>query len=475
MKTYFSIPFFILLMALGCMSCESFLDKEPVSSLSTQLFWKTTSDIESARAGMYRSFADAMRGNYFRWGELRSGTWEQCQHNGNGIEDLVSHHITDVNQADKWTDLYKTINKANLILKYVPEMTGNIDTDIAQKTIGEAYAMRALCYFYAVRVWGDVPLFREAVEEFDVSLMKERTDKDEILDYTLEDLASAETYLPSVSEDVEKCYLTLPAVYAIEMDVHAWRHNYGEVVKIWENSWSQLSGFSFTDFIPVSATDEGDIMKWRRIFMDGTTEHELVFSVKYDYSLDATENDTKSFFWHSGMQCLVTEQALNAFDQTKDIRFLGTFRPFYEEGETELSDLTPYRLEKFFEWEFCVGSTHREDKSDNDLIMYRYSDLMLLYAEALNEVGRSDEAVAFVNKTRQRAGLDALPLTLSKEQVADEVLKERHLELIGEGKYWFDLVRTGKTELAGCPENRILFPIHRDHLDQNPNLVQNKY
>lgn len=140
-----------------------------------------------------------------------------------------------------------------------------------------------------------------------------------------------------------------------------------------------------------------------------------------------------------------------------------------------MSDLTPYRLEKFFEWEFCVGSTHREDKSDNDLIMYRYSDLMLLYAEALNEVGRSDEAVAFVNKTRQRAGLDALPLTLSKEQVADEVLKERHLELIGEGKYWFDLVRTGKTELAGCPENRILFPIHRDHLDQNPNLVQNKY
>ena len=66
MKTYFSIPFFILLMALGCMSCESFLDKEPVSSLSTQLFWKTTSEIESASAVLYYSLADALSVNVLR-------------------------------------------------------------------------------------------------------------------------------------------------------------------------------------------------------------------------------------------------------------------------------------------------------------------------------------------------------------------------------------------------------------------------
>lgn len=475
MNKYIFRSVLCLILAFAGISCDSFLEREPVSSLSPQLFWKTNSDIESAKAAMYKSFADAMRGNYFRWGEIRSGIWEQCAHNGKSIEELINHHITDTNEADKWSDLYKTINKANLILKYVPEMTGNIDGVLKNNVIGEAYAMRALCYFYAIRVWGDVPLFQDAVEEFDISLMEERTDKEVILDCIQEDLQNAESTFAVSDEVLDLCYITLPAVYAIQMDVYAWRHQYDKVIEVWETKFNNLPNYYFSDFDSDSSADEEQIMKWRNIFVDNSTEHELVFVVKYDYATDATENETKNFFWHSGMQCLVTESTRLSFDQENDIRFLGTFRPYYEEGSDELSSTTPYKLEKFLGWEFLVGTTNRDARSENDLIMYRYSDLMLLYAEALNQQGRGNDAIKLVNKTRKRAGLSDLSLGLTKDQVAKEILSERHLELIGEGKYWFDLIRTGNTNLAGCPENRILFPIHRDHLNQNPKLVQNKY
>ena len=108
--------------------------------------------------------------------------------------------------------------------------------------------------------------------------------------------------------------------------------------------------------------------------------------------------------------------------------------------------------------------------------MYRYTYLMLLYSEALVDRIRISDAVEVLNKIRARAGVPALSKSLSKDAAAAAVLKECRLEMFGEGKYWFDLVRTGHNDdLAGCPDNRILFPIYINHLLQNPKLIQNKY
>lgn len=447
-------------------ACSDFIDDKPISTLSTNLYWKTTGDISSARAAMYKSFADAMNSNYFRWGELRGGTWEEA-HDGQGIQELVDHAITETNSACNWSDLYKTINKANLIIKHVPGMFG-VDAGIQQKAIGEAFGMRALSYFYCVRVWGAVPLFTEAVEYYDKSLMKPRTSADSILVQIESDLKRALEFLPAMSSsDNTRYYMTQLGVYAVMMDVYAWEHKYQQVVDLWEKNLNVMPSniFAFKDYVSTEITPE-NITKWRSAFMDGTNDKELALTVKYDYATDGTYNSTKSFFWHSGMQCMITAKTIALFDQNKDIRYLGTVRP-------QNDDIKPYKLEKFYDWGFCDGSAHEGDYSDNDLIMYRYTDLMLLYAEALNQVGRNSDAISYVNKVRLRAGLDALPSTLSQQEIANAILDERHLELIGEGKYWFDLVRTGNASLVGCPAGKILFPIHRDHLNQNPNLTQN--
>ena len=154
---------------------------------------------------------------------------------------------------------------------------------------------------------------------------------------------------------------------------------------------------------------------------------------------------------------------LSAFE-AGDIRKLGTFN---------YNGYTTYTLEKFWE---IGGALRTADPSDNDLIMYRYTDLMLLYAEALADQNRPEEAIELVNLVRRRAGVSDLERqNMTDEAVDAAILKERRLELLCEGKYWFDIVRTGNLELVNCPSNRVYWPVHIDHLSQNENIKQTVY
>jgi hypothetical protein len=120
-------------------------------------------------------------------------------------------------------------------------------------------------------------------------------------------------------------------------------------------------------------------------------------------------------------------------------------------------------------------------ESNNDFPVIRYADVLLMYAEALNELGNTGEAHTYLNRVRNRAGL-ATVSGLSQAQFRDAVLEERKLELAAEGHRWFDLVRTGTLEewvpLAKpgvTPQPRhYLFPIPQRERDLNPNLPQNE-
>ena len=119
--------------------------------------------------------------------------------------------------------------------------------------------------------------------------------------------------------------------------------------------------------------------------------------------------------------------------------------------------------------------------SDNDLVLYRYADIVLLYAEALNALDRTPEAITELNRTRTRSGENPFYASdfVSSDEILDAILEERQKEFVGEGKRWFDLVRCNRWQEAMEPingmndERKVLFPIHRDHINQNLNLKQN--
>lgn len=453
---------FVALTVATLSSCEKFLNKEPISDLGANLFWQDATDVSSARAAMYAAFANAMSVNFYDWGEVRGENYEGHQSSPIRKEELMSDDIPDDNSACSWTELYRAINRANLIIKHVPEITPAPSN--ANMVIAEAYTMRALCYFYAVRVWGDVPHFIEAVEQFDrETCIKEKESSAKILETILSDLETAEGLFSIPSSSIERCYLNLGAAFALEMDVHAWMHDYAKAISVYENKLQSLptAVFDFKSFTPTGNDDESAI-KWRDITMDDTSDKEVFFAVRYNKSVDGTENGWRLMFGYSGEQLEVRATTLDAFEEG-DIRRAGTFR--------ESSGTTTYTyMEKFRTWNI----SNTEGYPENDYIMYRVSDIMLLYAEALVQQNRIGDALAVVNKIRTRANLSGLPTSLSKAEAADAVLKERRMELFGEGKYWFDLVRTGNAQkLAGCPESKIPFPIHRDHVLQNTKLALN--
>jgi len=455
-------------LTVSAVSCEDFLTKEPVSSLTAGNFWQSSEDVQAARAAMYSAFATAMKQNFFNWGELRGRTFGADASLGVGSLQLISHIIDDTHSSAKWTDLYATINRANLLIKYVPGMS-----TVDKQTLAEAYTMRALAYFYAVRVWGDVPLFLDAVEEYDVNTcLKARESEDVVLAQIESDIETAIATFPPFNTSLSistlsRTHLNLAAAQALKMDVQMWQHKWDDAIRTFENGVSDLPSnwFFFKVFSSIeTGASDANIKNWRKIVMDDTTDREVFFAVHYDKDQDATENNTRKMFCADGQPLTVNTKTVESF-QSGDIRLPGTF---YRAG----SD-AKYKLEKFWD---LKNSTVKDHPSDNDLIMYRYTDILLLYAEALNRQTRLSEAVGIVNQIRARAGLEELDPEISKADLDDEILYERHMELIGEGKYWFDLIRTENYEkIASCPKVRIHWPVHHDHLVQNPNLKQNDY
>lgn len=455
MKRIISYISVVAIMAFT-VSC-GFLDKEPVSSLTSGNYWETDADINSATASMYAAFASAMARGYYDWGEVRGRCYDIYQ-SASKVQELMSNNIPVDNSACLWTDLYKTINRAALIIKYVPDMdkgTASLKTQV----LGEAYAMRALSYFYAVRVWGDVPLFKEAVEGYDINTcIRKKSPASEILDFIEADLARALECFPTVYGSVDRTRANLGLVYALMMDVAAWRHDYPTVVDIYEKKVAALpsAAFAYSDFKADEVSEEW-IDRWRSIVWEGTTEKEVFMMVHYDKLTDDTTNYTRTYFCMNGEMLQVNDETLALFGMN-DIRREGTFA----EGSKVIT-----KLEKFWERGNAAISDYY---SDNDLIMYRYTDIMLLYAEALNESNRGTEAVRVVNRIRERAGASAVSPG-SKDDIRKAVLRERKIELLGEGKYWFDLVRLGMTmSEADCPQEKILFPISITHHLSNPLL-----
>ena len=115
--------------------------------------------------------------------------------------------------------------------------------------------------------------------------------------------------------------------------------------------------------------------------------------------------------------------------------------------------------------------------------VYRYSDILLLQAEAKAHLGKWDEALDIVKKIRDRAGLITPTANdfSSETDLVKFILRERQIELVGEGRRWFDLLRTGMWKEVMGPINGMtqegneLFPIHYSHLIENPKLTQNSY
>lgn len=500
MKRIFLNITLLATLAIAGKGCSKFLDERPLTEVETNKYFKTTKDINAAMAGMYASFQQEMTGGgtgstwgkYIFWGEGRADNYDRTQYNFAHAVEIASNGLSSSNAASNWTGLYRTIGRANNCLKYIPKVPDydrSATKAIVDANMAQAYAMRAMCYFYIVRLWGDAPIWLEPYTDIAEEPKRPRESKEKIYnDVIIADLKKAYDLIPK-NATPSQWYINEGAICAMLADVYMTRQNYDDAM-IWFNNLFKAKAPTGKVFAGQSASDLASQADWKKIFLNGNTI-ENIWSIHWDFKVNGCACLPNSIY-HSNSPLQIDSAVLKDWGdaQATDFRARQTV-----DFSAQLRD----RMQKYY----SVPATGAINWSDNAvkelpvyLVMYRLSDMMLMYAEAANKKGDANTAIKWLNITRQRAGLapfaEGTDTVSTMDKIEMRLLTERRWELFGEGKRWFDLVRTHKAIEVMDPvlrqrqrrqfvpivgwdggEDKLLWPIHRTLIENNPLLKQN--
>lgn len=496
MKSLLYLPIVCtLLLATGC---SKFLDKVPLDSVNSSNYWQTEDDAIAAINGAYQPLQWPKLYNLRMWTtDIWAGNSLVGAGGGtDGIETQdIANFVTSTDNAaalDIWRGPAPGILRCNLVLKNVPGMT--INETLKNRIVGEAQFLRAHYYFILVQLFGDVPLITEPQVPSD-DLRPARTEKEKVYELIIDDLNKAIGNLPPRTQysggDIGRA--TKGAAIGMLMKVYLTLGNYQKVVDL----YAQLNGMGYAlnadysdNFSPLSKNSQESLF-------------EVQYFGKTSYSFWDNENQSSWVSTFTGPRNAdfvgggygwnhPTQEFVNAYetgDTRKDKTILYAGCPDFD-GKVYKSSYssTGYNVRKFL-----VPKSISPDYDTNpaDWPVLRFADVLLMYAEALNELNRGTEAQAPsagingggpLNRVRNRAGLDDVT-GLNKEALREKILHERRMELAFEGHRWFDLVRVnngqyglnflhsiGKTNAAA---KHLLLPIPQKERDANPNLSQN--
>lgn len=486
MKKYFIL---ILAMFMSVACSKSFLEKAPLDSINTANFFQTKEDAISAINGAYQPLQWPKLYNMRMWTtDIMAGNSIVGAGGGtDGIETQdEANFVTTTDNAgvlDLWRGPAPGILRCNIILQKVPDM--NIDENLKNRIVGEAKFLRGLYYFILVRFFGDVPLITVPQEPGD-DLRPLRTDKAAVYEQIIADLTDAEQLLPPRSSYsssdlgraskgaaaglLAKVYLTLgqwDKVVTLANEVeslgYALNPNYADNFDVSKkNSVESLFEIQYTGNAGEGFWDNTNQASWLSTFT-GPRNSNMVAG---------------GWGWNQPTQEFV--DSYEPGDLRKDVTILYDGCPQFDGMSYDPAySTTGYNLRKFLVPKSIASSY---DNSPMDFPVLRYADVLLMKAEALNNLGKTSEAEAPLNEVRARAGLPAVT-GLSQTDFEAKVLHERRMELAFEGQRWFDLIRVDNGDFGlnflhsigkvNATSKFLLLPIPQKEIDANPNLTQN--
>ncbi len=484
------IVFLAVLLLTGC---YDFLEKEPLDTINTSNYWVTEEDAVAAINGAYQPLQWPKLYNMRMWtSDIMAGNSIVGAGGGtDGVEtqDMQNFNVSSDNPGV--LDLYRGpapgILRTNLILENVPDM--EINPDIKERILGEAHFLRAHYYFILVRFFGDVPLVTEPQYPGD-DLLIPRSPKEQIYDLIISDLEQAMNLLPPREEysSADAGRASLGSATGLLAKVHLTLGNWDLVVQLTD----QVRGLGYRlnpdygdNFDPLNGNSQESLFE---IQYSGKTS--------FDFWSDQNQASWLSTFTGPRNSGIVaggwgwnqpTQEFIDVYEEgdlRKNITILYEGGPDFDGHEYNSNwSYTGYNLRKFL---VPISVADTFDDSPMNFPVLRYADILLMEAEALNELGRTTDAERTLNLVRSRAGLDEIS-GLNQEKFREAVLNERRVELAFEGQWWFDLIRVddgrGKGQWGleflhsigrtNATESDMLFPIPQAEIDSNPNLIQN--
>jgi hypothetical protein len=346
----------------------------------------------------------------------------------------MNANILATNSITNWRNLYQTINYCNTVITFAPkvlQLDQTFSQDELNRSIAEVKTIRALLYFYLVRSFGEVPLKLSATSSDQELEQLPKSSQQEVLNQILTDLSEAETnaVLTYGNTDVNKGRITRYAVNALQADVYLWMEKYADCITACDKVMN--SG-------KFGLVDESSSSVWFRNLYANGNSNEGIFEIQFD---NQKLNSFYSMFMTGRrflsnplvMEDLYTVDYINA--DNKDFR-----------GDGASVRTTDGTIWKYIGWNNSTARSSSESYAH--WIVYRFADILLMKAEALNQLGKGDEALALVRIIRNRARAliqtEQNPDPSDKMAIADYILEERAREFAYEGKRWYDLLRNAK-------------------------------
>lgn len=435
-----NILFICMLILLS--GCDSFLDLQPIDYPVEDNFYSDAKGLEGALIGAYDELqsSDQYGAKFQTLMEMRG---DNILNNNSGASGGITYQIevftetpANSNLSGAWLSLYNVIYRCNLILQNVE--TVKMTDDQRNKIAGQAAFIRALSYFNVVRLWGKAPLITK-VQTVDEARNNKRAEVDVIYDQIIQDLEIAKK-LPASWGDSEKGGVTSYAAQALLAKIYLYRGRYADVVSELSPVVEAIEKGVVLSLVPMNQTFPGNLK----------TSKDVIFAIQ---------------FLKGGVGESVHQN--NRYRNNDNGNVISLEQSEFESGDIRKELVTPTgngeRPQKF-------NAPAENNETSGDFPVLRCAEVMLMYAEALNEISYPDaNALAALNAVRVNAGLaskTAIDLN-SKESFRQAVYKERHLELALECDRWFDIVRTNQFELiySMIPAYRKLYPVPQEELE----------
>jgi starch-binding outer membrane protein, SusD/RagB family len=493
---------FLIAISFAATACKKdFLNKTPVSTIGVPDFYRTQSDFDQAIVGLYaplRTLYGVGAANYGAWGmgEMRSDNtcfiynYANRGYSDREQPDLFLDDANNTFASNKYNQDFIIIGRANQILVSIDksELTESGKANIK----GQALFLRAFAYFDLVQYFGDVPLILVPPASYEETQVG-RTGKNEIYQQIITDASEAAGLLPAPDKQT-KGYVANGAAYTLLGNVYLVLNRWAEA----ETALKSVSGYTL-------------LADYAAVFSPANKNNtESVFEVQY---WDDPAAGMASDFAYNFLPVLPDPGVIPGFPSGSSNTYAGWNTPtpdlisaydindkrrdasigFYTGGQyTNI----PYVRK------FVHGAKIAPNTNDNWPV-YRYAEVLLLLAEALNEQGKTGEALPYLNRVHAASRTGLSPLDIADQTLLRESIRhERQIELAFENKRWPDLLRWGTAiaimnaqgkRIKANPRDyyypagvnpvpaaynvtpeRLLFPIPQREIQINLKMIQNK-
>ncbi|MDJ1500826.1 RagB/SusD family nutrient uptake outer membrane protein [Xanthocytophaga agilis] len=474
MKIRNTIYTLVFILVSGC----GVLDQSPESSFTPDNFYKNADDARSAVSAVYDQMNYNNLYNQLMWILQDQATddaeWGGGRSTANQAKnDLDKYTFTPATSTFQsvWSACYRGINQANTVIGRVPDIS--MDEALKKRYVAEATLLRGFYYFTLVRLFGGVPIVLTETTSLN-NLTIARSSVEEVYTQIIKDFTEAESVLPVNYSAAEIGRVTQGAAKALLAKVYLTRQEWEkaatkakEVIDLGiYDLWTNYA----EAFLIANKNGKEAIFEIQAM---GGGFNEGSFMQGYMRPPFDKVNNIAGFGDDPATQNLY--EAYSENDKRRDV----TLR-LYSATSTPAAPASitfPCYVNKYLD-----PTATANGEGSNNFPIIRYADVLLMYAEALNELGANNsDAYKAINRIRNRAGLDDLAEGLTQDEFRNSVLLERRLELAFEGHRWYDLARTRRLISALKAQNpdivveerHYLFPIPQTERDVNPLLEQN--